>query len=98
MRCPSLSIAVLVVLGAALACAKTIRVEVGQERRTPIHPRYYSVLLRGDIVEFHFDAVHSVVAGDFSEALHTGGKRGILFRHDAPNCRQTLVSSLLTEV
>ncbi|KAH8129467.1 hypothetical protein ACSS6W_008203 [Trichoderma asperelloides] len=65
MHCTSLNLAILAVLAAVPASAAVFRVEVGQSglRYTPDTIKAN----KGDIVDFHFDAMHSVVAGNFNK-------------------------------
>ncbi|KAM5343878.1 hypothetical protein ACJ41O_012415 [Fusarium nematophilum] len=64
MYCPSLNVAILSVL-AAVASAATHKVEVGKGglRYTPDSIKAD----KGDVVEFHFNSMHTVVAGDFEK-------------------------------
>jgi plastocyanin len=60
-----LIVATLVML-AAVASAITHRVEVGRRGGLGFAPNNITAD-EGDIVEFHFNAMHSVVAGDFKK-------------------------------
>lgn len=65
MRCTIPNLAILAVIAAVTASAAVIRVEVGQNgiRYTPDTIKAN----KGDIVDFHFDGMHTVVAGDFNK-------------------------------
>lgn len=65
MQCSRLAILVFSVLAARPASADVYKVEVGKGglRYTPNNIKAD----KGDIVEFHFDAMHSVIAGDFKK-------------------------------
>uniref|UniRef100_A0A8H7KEL5 Phytocyanin domain-containing protein n=1 Tax=Bionectria ochroleuca TaxID=29856 RepID=A0A8H7KEL5_BIOOC len=64
MHYTSLNFTVLAALAAGALC-ETYRVEVGKDglRYTPDTIKAD----KGDIVEFHFNAMHSVIAGDFKK-------------------------------
>ncbi|KAL7940123.1 Cupredoxin [Trichoderma barbatum] len=72
-----LSVGILAVLGlAAGASAETIKVEVGKSGSKTIFNPESIKANKGDVVEFHFDSEHSVVAGDFKSPctpVSTGG-------------------------
>lgn len=65
MYCSGLAVLVFAVLAARPASADVYKVEVGKGglRYTPNTIKAD----KGDIVEFHFDGMHSVVAGDFKK-------------------------------
>jgi plastocyanin len=54
---------------AGFASAAIIKVEVGQNNGFRFTPNDVKAA-KGDIVEFHFDGMHSVIAGDFSKACN----------------------------
>jgi plastocyanin len=76
---------------AGLASAEVIRVEVGENNGFKFTPNEIKAA-KGDIVEFHFDAMHCVIAGDFSKACNPVSSGGF-FSGAMPNGDQ--VSSLL---
>lgn len=51
---------------AALTSAEIIKVEVGEKNGIKFTPDNIKAA-KGDIVEFHFDSMHSVVAGAFDK-------------------------------
>ncbi|KAI5455795.1 hypothetical protein BGZ63DRAFT_323599, partial [Mariannaea sp. PMI_226] len=64
-----LSVGTLAVFGLAVgASAEIIKVEVGKSGSKTIFDPESIKANQGDVVEFHFNSQHSVVAGDFEKA------------------------------
>ncbi|KAF4463619.1 extracellular serine-rich [Fusarium albosuccineum] len=83
MHCPS--VAVLAVLAAG-ASAATHKVEMGEGGLT-FKPDSLKAA-KGDTVEFHFDSLHSVVAGDFKKPCEPAANGGF-YSGDLPDGKKT---------
>lgn len=99
MRFTKLYMALLTFFAAGPTGAAIIKVEVGRTglRYAPDNIK----AAKGDIVEFHFDAMHSVVAGDFAKPctpVASGGfYSGFLPSGDQVSCQLFHIYDLILD-